>query len=337
MLRFHRLFVAAVLCLGVVGAAVAQDVAAPQKTADELAAEKAAAQAKVDAAAEKELRELLAVEKEPASRAEALILLKEMALKAEAFAEKHQADRGGAMALMIVAQISARQLGDSDMTIKAMNRFLKRYPKDPDVAFAKFFLGSALLEKGDMKGAKGALTALLKDHPNFRGKAQAAGLLKKIELREKPAPDFTTKDLEGNEVKLSSLRGKIVLLDFYAGWCDPCRVEMPNLKRLYAKYKDRGLVIVGISLDRSLDAAKKYVKDTGITWTATWQAPGGWKNPIVGLYGVNGIPAMFILGKDGKIMKTDVRGEALVRALAEIFPEKNPAEEKKREEKKPAE
>ena len=282
-----------------------------------------------DAAAMAELKELLQPTTEPKTHAEKIKLLSEMRTKAEAFAEKHTNDKAGAIALLMVAQVSLEHLGDNDKAAAAMKKFLERYPKHPEAALAKFFLANALMGKRDYKAAKEAFDALIKDHPDFRGKRQAEAMLKKIALFLQPAPDFTTKDLAGNDVKLSDFKGKkIVLLDFYAGWCGPCKVEMPNLVKLYAKYKDRGFEIVGISLDASAAKAKDYAKTAGITWTATWQAPGGWKTPIVGLYSVRGIPATFLIGKDGKIIQAGLRGAALAKTLADIFPEKKPPAKK---------
>ena len=306
MLRHHwRYTMVAVLALCVLGCGTASAQEAVTDPAEQ--------------AALNELTELLKIKERPKTQAETMALLTEMVTKAEGFAEKHKSDRAGAMALLLVAQISGLRLGKHDTTVRATKTFLERYPKDSDAPVAKFLLGSALFNKREHKAAKEVLTALISDHPEFGGKAQAQALLKKIELFDRPAPDFTTQDFAGNEVKLSGFKGKIVLLDFYAGWCGPCKAEMPNLKRLYAKYKDQGLEIVGISLDASLEKAKSYAKGEGITWTATWKAPGGWKTPIVGLYGVRGIPAMFLVGKDGKIMKTGLRGPALAKALADIF------------------
>jgi len=281
-----------------------------------------------DAAAMAELKELLKVTTQPKTQAEAVKLLSAMVDKAAAFAEKHPNDNAGAEALLIVAQVSLQRLGDNDKAAAAMKKFLERYPKHANVPVAKFFLASALMGKRDYKAAKEVINALIKDHPGFRGKRQAEAMLKKIAMFDRPAPDFTTKDLAGNVVKLSGFKGKIVLLDFYAGWCGPCRTEMPNLVKLYAKYKDRGFEIVGISLDASAAKAKDYAKSAGITWTATWQAPGGWKTPIVGQYGVRGIPATFLIDKEGRIMQAGLRGAALAKALADIFPEKKPPAKK---------
>ena len=114
----------------------------------------------------------------------------------------------------------------------------------------------------------------------------------------KPAPDFTLKTLEGKEVSLSDLRGKVVLVNFWATWCPPCRSEMPLFERVYKKYKDKGFEILAVSTDSSLDPVKKFVKDYKISFMILYDD----KN-VVGLYGVQGLPTSFLIDRDGKIIK----------------------------------
>ncbi len=296
-------------------------------------AEKPKPPVKVDpeAVALKELTALLKVETQPKSREEMVTFLKDRVAKAEAFAETHQKLEAGAAALFFAARASTEFLDDHDKAIGLMKTLIERYPKSEGVAVAKYMIGNALMRKREFEGAKKVLTDLLEAHPGFPGKRQTEALLKKIALLEAPAPEFETQDLDGNAVKLSDFKGKIVLLDFYAGWCGPCRTEMPNLRTLYAKYKDRGFEILGVSLDRTLDDAKGYVKGGGIKWTCTWKEPGGWKTPAAKQYGVTSIPAVFLIGKDGKIIETGLRGPALVAKLADLFPdeETKPAPEPK--------
>ena len=123
--------------------------------------------------------------------------------------------------------------------------------------------------------------------------------------------DFESTDLAGKPVKLSDYRGKVVLLDFFASWCGPCRAAMPGLLKTYDTYHGKGLEVIGVSLDKSADAAKKYVSEAGIKWPVAFQAPGGWETPVVKLYGVQGIPAMFLVGKDGKIVGQVEPGDEL--------------------------
>jgi len=133
------------------------------------------------------------------------------------------------------------------------------------------------------------------------------------------APDFTLNTPEGTPLALSSLRGKIVLLDFWASWCAPCRKENPNVVAVYNKYKDKGFDILGVSLDREKEAWLKAIADDKLTWHHVsdlkfWQSEAALK------YGVQGIPFALLLDKDGKIIAKNLRGDELAKKLAELLP-----------------
>jgi len=133
------------------------------------------------------------------------------------------------------------------------------------------------------------------------------------------APDFTLNTPEGTPLSLSSLRGKIVLLDFWASWCAPCRKENPNVVAVYNQYKDKGFDILGVSLDREKGAWLKAIADDQLTWHHVsdlkfWQSEAAIK------YGVQSIPFTLLLDKEGKIIAKNLRGEELARKLAELLP-----------------
>jgi len=132
------------------------------------------------------------------------------------------------------------------------------------------------------------------------------------------APDFVQQDTSGKPVRLSQLRGKYVLVDFWASWCSPCRAENPNLKTQYLRYKDKNFEVISVSLD---DNKKKWedaiIKD-GLPWLQVSDLKG-WNNEAGKLYGVSGVPATFLVDPQGKIVATDIRGEVLNKKLAEIF------------------
>jgi peroxiredoxin/glutaredoxin len=132
------------------------------------------------------------------------------------------------------------------------------------------------------------------------------------------APLFEQNDPDGNPVALESFRGNYVLIDFWAAWCSPCRVENPNIVAAYEKYNDKGFEILGVSLDRDRNAWLKAIKDDNLTWTNVSDL-NYWNNAASRLYNVSSIPASFLLDPDGIIIAKNLRGDALHDKLAEIY------------------
>jgi len=115
------------------------------------------------------------------------------------------------------------------------------------------------------------------------------------------------KRLDGTTLTLpDDLKGKVVLIDFWASWCGPCVASLPKLKEIYSKYRDQGLEIVGISLDRTLAAAKSFIRDRNLGWIHTYGGSG--RNSIAAKYGVNAIPSLWLIGRDGKVITNNARG-----------------------------
>lgn len=132
------------------------------------------------------------------------------------------------------------------------------------------------------------------------------------------APEISLSDTTGTPVPLSSLRGKYVLLDFWASWCGPCRMENPNVVRMYNKYKDKGFAIYSVSLDQSKANWTKAIRNDNLTWTHVSDLKY-WQSAAAQQYGVQAIPATFLLDKDGKIIAKNLRGPALEQKLEEIL------------------
>ncbi len=112
------------------------------------------------------------------------------------------------------------------------------------------------------------------------------------------APDFTAKTLNGDEITLSKLRGKVVVLNFWATWCPPCRSEMPLFQRVYKKYSDRGFEIIGVSTDASEGQVRKFVKEFGLTFPIIMD-----KQNLTAKFNVSGLPTSFLIDRDGRIIK----------------------------------
>jgi peroxiredoxin len=127
-------------------------------------------------------------------------------------------------------------------------------------------------------------------------------------------PDFSAKDINGQTVTLSKLKGKVVLLDFWATWCPPCRVEIPNLLGINRQFRGKDFVLISVSLDRDLQAARQFVKDKQMDWVHIIDAEAG--QAIATLYQVEYIPSTFIIGRDGKIAARQLRSDELKNAIA---------------------
>lgn len=145
-----------------------------------------------------------------------------------------------------------------------------------------------------------------------------------LKVHKKPsmgesAPDFSFTTLDGRTLNLSDMRGKVVLLDFWAVWCGPCRGETPHLKAVYDKFgKDDRFVMVGLSLDPNLDAPRQYAKDNNLQWVQGFL--GEWsKTKVPESFGVRGIPAIFLIGPDGKILAQGLRGQAIAVAVEQAL------------------
>jgi peroxiredoxin len=134
-------------------------------------------------------------------------------------------------------------------------------------------------------------------------------------------PDFSEKDTAGKPLSIANYKGKVVLLDFWATWCPPCRAELPNVIKTYNAYHNKGFEIIGISLDKDSAKLASFTKEQNMTWAQYFDGLM-WQNKLATKYGITSIPATFLLDGQGTIIGKDLRGEELDKAVAKALAKK---------------
>jgi peroxiredoxin len=208
--------------------------------------------------------------------------------------------------------------------------------KTDDVAQILYMKAQLYLQvfKNREKGVE-LINQLKRDFPDSKQGQNADKILESLKQQEAATkiqdalaegtkfPDFNEKDVTGKPLSIANYKGKVVLIDFWATWCPPCRAEVPNVVAVYNKHHGKGFEIIGISLDKQQDKAKleSYTKENKMPWPQFFDGQY-WSSKLAAKYGVNSIPATYLLDGEGKIIAKNVRGEALEATVAKALAKK---------------
>jgi len=243
-----------------------------------------------------------------------------------------QEKMGGLMARYMAATDDQKQDPDFVQGLQAEAMMLQEEQKQIDFSYIKDhpssvvsldllypYVGSEPAQEV-IEPAFNGLSAALKNSDKGKAIADQLSTLKRVDIGA-IAPDFSQPDTAGNAIALSSLRGKYVLIDFWASWCAPCRQENPNVVAAYQAFKGKNFTVFGVSLDRpgAKDAWIKAIHDDGLQDWPHVSELKWWQSSVVEQYAIQGIPANFLLDPEGRIIAKNLRGEELHEKLKELL------------------
>jgi len=207
------------------------------------------------------------------------------------------------------AEVASSSAKDSAATTKAIDEFIALAPKDERGEQLLFHLSYSLEDEPDEQ--KALYARIIKEYPAGPWAELARGSLRRLDAVGKPFELAFTDALSGSKISMKGLKGKVVVIDFWATWCGPCVAEMPTLRKLYAEYKDKGVEFIGVNLDEKvggLEQLKALVTKEGIAWPQYFQGDGS-DSKFSTSWGINAIPTVFLVDQQGKLVSVEARGK----------------------------
>lgn len=231
----------------------------------------------------------------------------------EAFRQKDSAE---------LNRLQQKQKKMADENLERKKNIVRENPNSiVSVLILQEIANSQMVSSSEVKELFNSLSSEVQDSRLGSMLQDTIDRMSKVEIGSK-APNFSAPTPDGEELALNEVLGKVTLIDFWASWCKPCRDENPNIVRVYEKYHDQGLNIIGVSLDRpgQEDKWKQAIEEDNLGWNQVSNLMF-WQDPVAAEYGVRAIPAAFLLDENGVIVAKDLRGEDLGNKVAEMLGE----------------
>lgn len=206
------------------------------------------------------------------------------------------------------------------LRVEQINMIKKFVSSRPDSYISPFIIQQYLAYEMDYPELDSMLVELspdVHDSKEYQNLSERVSTLRNVAIGQ-PAVDFALNDTNGNPIAISSFQGKILLIDFWASWCAPCRRENPNVVKLYKDFSDKGFEIIGVSFDDDHGKWVNAIQQDELTWPHVSDLKG-WASAAGKLYAINSIPATVLLDREGNIIAKNLRGEALRKKLEEIY------------------
>jgi len=271
--------------------------------------------------------ELQALQQGATSQEKMVQALQESIAKLNQFIKAYPKTEEAADAMLQAAMMHSA-VGEFEQSIPHLEKYLASSdPKAQQTGYAHFYLAESYKNVDRLDDAQKHYQVYIDNFSDLsprvnemvKASLQDLPAMKQLVVGQEPIP-FSVKDTEGKSLSISNYQGKVVLLDFWASWCMPCRMEMPNVIRLYKKYSGRGFEIIGISLDSDQKAFEGFISKNDMSWPQFYDGKG-WQNEVAEKYKVRAIPATFLIDKDGKIRYRSLRGPELESAIEKLLKE----------------
>jgi thiol-disulfide isomerase/thioredoxin len=196
-----------------------------------------------------------------------------------------------------------------------MKEFGRRFKSEGELLSGQIWLAVAVKELFPQRSNQ--ILKLAREYASDADKKILDGIIRGNNILG-TKPEIKFKAIDGNEVDISKMQGKVVLIDFWATWCGPCMMELPNVLDVYRKYHSKGFEIIGISFDRDIESFKKVIKERGMSWPQYFDGKI-WDNDFGVYFGIQGIPTMWLVDKDGKVVDTEPGGPQLGNKVKKLL------------------